>query len=34
MTPFSGPDIKIGVSIANDSRESIRVNRVANRPCH
>ena len=27
--------IKIGVSIANDSRESIRAaNRVANRPCH
>ena len=25
---------KIGVSIANDSRESIRANRVANRPCH
>ena len=26
--------IKIGVSSANDSRESIRANRVANRPCH
>ena len=26
--------IKIGVSIANDSRESIRANRIANRPCH
>ena len=26
--------IKIGVSVANDSRESIRANRVANRPCH
>ena len=26
--------IKIEVSIANDSRESIRANRVANRPCH
>ena len=26
--------IKIGGSIANDSRESIRANRVANRPCH
>ena len=25
--------LKIGVSIANDSRESIRANRVANRPC-
>ena len=25
---------KIGVSIANDSSESIRANRVANRPCH
>ena len=26
--------MKIGVSIANDSRESIRANRVANRQCH
>ena len=26
--------IKLGVSVANDSRESIRANRVANRPCH
>ena len=26
--------IKIGVSVANDSRESIRANRFANRPCH
>ena len=26
--------INIGVSIANDSRELIRANRVANRPCH
>ena len=26
--------MKKGVSIANDSRESIRANRVANRPCH
>ena len=26
--------LKIGVSIANDSRESIHANRVANRPCH
>ena len=26
--------IKIGASVANDSRESIRANRVANRPCH
>ena len=25
---------KIGVSIANASRESIRANRIANRPCH
>ena len=25
---------KGGASIANDSRESIRANRVANRPCH
>ena len=25
---------KIGVSIANDSRESICANRVATRPCH
>ena len=23
-----------GFSIANDSRESIRANRAANRPCH
>ena len=26
--------IKIGVSIVNDSREWLRANRVANRPCH
>ena len=26
--------INIGVSVANDSRESIRANRVANRSCH
>ena len=26
--------VEIGVSIANGSRESIRANRVANRPCH
>ena len=26
--------VKIGVSLANDSRDSIRANRVANRPCH
>ena len=32
-TPFSGPR-KIGVSIASDSRESVRANRVANHPCH
>ena len=25
---------KIADSIANDSRESVRANRVANRPCH
>ena len=28
------PFPKIGVPIANDSHESIRANRVANRPCH
>ena len=36
MIRANRPDgaIKIGVSIANDSRESIRANRVANRPSH
>ena len=36
-TPFAALLMRhpeVGVSIANDSRKSIRANRVANRPCH
>ena len=35
MIQANRPDpIKIEVLTANDSRESIRTNRVSNRPCH